>query len=258
MEETMFPGNERKYFQSKKDFFQWLGRWEVFTWCVGMSATVLFLLGYGGEGNPAVGNGWSFVGLFLFYGGGTLFTAWCVTQCYPWKEEENRWTRYGNRLIFLWLLLGFLGLALGMRGILPALGTVFGVMVLGVGYAIFSMPMKDFSEEEGEETSSPIPEGVTQQWVREVLPTGEEQISGQIVATLAPWQKKSVLYLAFCPPFTHCPKVECYPLEENGEVEHGMEIFPHGAKIPICRVHVSGLEESLTFHFCALEKGEET
>ena len=76
------------------------------------------------------------------------------------------------------------------------------------------------------------------------------------MATLAPWQKKSVLYLAFCPPFGHCPEVECYPLEENGEVERGMEIFPHGVKIPVRRQRASGLEESLTFHFCAWDKGE--
>lgn len=262
----MVSENATKNFQLKKSFFQWLGRWEVLIWGEGMTLTILILLVCGGEGKPAPREGLLEWGMLLFYCGGTFLTAWCATQCIPRQEKENRWTRHGNCLIFLWLLLGFLGITLEMRvGISQAYGLGYGLGVLGTGCAIFSLPMKETlekvdgevgEEEEEEEASSPMPERVTQQWIREISPTGEERISGQVAVTLAPWQKKSVVYLSFCPPFTYSPELECYPLEENGEVEPGIEIFPHGAKIPVRRRQVSGLEEWLTFHFCASEKGE--
>ena len=82
------------------------------------------------------------------------------------------------------------------------------------------------------ESNGSTPAAAVSQWLRrETLPGGAEQIEGTNRLSFAAGQKHAVVHLAFTPPLSGVPTIECEPLD-SAEVELKVAAaYPYGARI---------------------------
>lgn len=73
-------------------------------------------------------------------------------------------------------------------------------------------------------------------WIqRSVVEGGDERIEGGVSASFAAGQKRTIAHVAFVPPLSERPRVECHLLDDVAVVLKVAAIYPYGLRIELRR-----------------------
>jgi len=77
------------------------------------------------------------------------------------------------------------------------------------------------------------PEQILQQLTRVRFPNGHEAIRGLLLGELAPGERQTTVYVAFCPPFECLPRVEINVADDSDAAAKLVQVLHNGVQIEI-------------------------